>query len=46
VARLPLMMRRKRQATTRFGVRETPDWRAHAANLESEMLRRCIEHPD
>ncbi|MEH2493553.1 hypothetical protein V1294_000032 [Bradyrhizobium sp. AZCC 1678] len=24
----------------RFRVRETPDWRAHAANLESEMLRR------
>jgi hypothetical protein len=21
-------------------VRETPDWRNHAANLESEMLRR------
>jgi hypothetical protein len=24
----------------RFRVRETPDWRRHAANLESEMLRR------
>ena len=24
----------------RFGIRETPDWRVHAANLESEMLRR------
>lgn len=24
----------------RFQVRETPDWRNHAANLESEMLRR------
>ena len=24
----------------RFCVRETPDWRANAANLESEMLRR------
>ena len=22
----------------RFGVRETPDWRNHAANLESEMI--------
>jgi len=25
---------------TRFRVRETPDWRRHAAGLESEMLRR------
>jgi hypothetical protein len=25
---------------TRFRVRETPDWREHAAALESEMLRR------
>jgi hypothetical protein len=24
----------------RFRVRDTPGWRAHAANLESEMLRR------
>jgi hypothetical protein len=24
----------------RFGIRETPAWREHAANLESEMLRR------
>jgi hypothetical protein len=24
----------------RFRVRETPDWREHAANLEAEMLRR------
>lgn len=24
----------------RFQVRETPDWREHAANLEAEMLRR------
>ena len=24
----------------RVGIRETPDWRVHAANLESEMLRR------
>lgn len=27
-------------AETRFRVRETPDWRKHAANLEAEMLRR------
>jgi hypothetical protein len=25
---------------TRFRVRETPDWRKHAAALESEMIRR------
>jgi hypothetical protein len=24
----------------RFRVRETPDWKKHAGNLESEMLRR------
>lgn len=24
----------------RFRIRETPAWREHAANLESEMLRR------
>ena len=24
----------------RFRIRETPDWRLHAANLETEMLRR------
>jgi hypothetical protein len=24
----------------RFRIRETPDWREHAANLETEMLRR------
>ena len=24
----------------RFQIRETPEWRTHAANLESEMLRR------
>jgi hypothetical protein len=24
----------------RFRVRETPDWKLHAADLESEMLRR------
>jgi hypothetical protein len=25
---------------TRFRVRETPDWKKHAADLEAEMLRR------
>jgi hypothetical protein len=25
---------------TRFRVRETPDWKRHAADLEAEMLRR------
>jgi hypothetical protein len=25
---------------TRFRVRETPDWQKHAADLETEMLRR------
>ena len=25
---------------TRFRVRETPDWKQHAADLETEMLRR------
>jgi hypothetical protein len=25
---------------TRFRVRETPDWKKHAADLEQEMLRR------
>jgi hypothetical protein len=25
---------------TRFRVRETPDWKRHAASLEAEMLRR------
>ena len=24
----------------RFRLRETPDWRQHAANLEAEMLKR------
>ena len=24
----------------RFRIRETPDWKQHAGNLESEMLRR------
>ena len=31
----------KRQGlAVRFRVRETPDWRKHAADLESEMLKR------
>ncbi len=31
----------KRQGNeTRFRVRETPDWKQHAAELESEMLKR------
>lgn len=25
---------------TRFAVRQTPDWKMHAADLEQEMLRR------
>jgi hypothetical protein len=25
---------------TRFRVRETPDWKKHAANLEAEMIKR------
>jgi hypothetical protein len=25
---------------TRFRVRETPDWKKHAADLEAEMIRR------
>ena len=31
----------KRQGlATRFRVRETPDWKKHAADLESEMVKR------
>jgi hypothetical protein len=31
----------KRQGmTTQFRVRETPDWKKHAADLEAEMLKR------
>jgi hypothetical protein len=25
---------------TRFGVRQTPDWKKHAVDLEQEMLKR------
>jgi len=28
------------EAIIRFRVRETPDWKKHAADLESEMLKR------
>jgi hypothetical protein len=31
---------KRQELETRFRVRETPDWRQHAANLESEMLKR------
>jgi hypothetical protein len=31
---------RRQGMETRFRVRETPEWREHAAALESEMLRR------
>ena len=31
---------KRRELETRFRVRETPDWRKHAADLESEMLKR------
>ena len=30
----------RRGQETRFRVRETPDWRKHAADLEAEMLKR------
>jgi hypothetical protein len=28
--------------TPRFRVRQTPDWRRHAADLEKEMIRRGV----
>jgi hypothetical protein len=31
---------KRQELETRFRVRETPDWRKHAADLESEMLKR------
>jgi len=31
---------KRRELETRFRVRETPDWRKHAADLEAEMLKR------
>jgi hypothetical protein len=27
----------------RFGVRDTPEWKQHAADLEMEMVRRAME---
>ena len=30
----------KQHSEPRFRVRETPDWKKHAANLEAEMLKR------
>lgn len=30
----------KQHAEPRFRVRETPDWKKHAADLEAEMLKR------
>jgi len=30
----------RENAEPRFRVRETPDWKKHAADLEAEMLRR------
>jgi hypothetical protein len=31
---------KRQDQETRFRVRETPDWKKHAADLESEMLKR------
>jgi hypothetical protein len=31
---------KRQELETRFRVRETPDWRKHAADLEAEMLKR------
>jgi hypothetical protein len=31
---------KRQDLETRFRVRETPDWRKHAADLEAEMLKR------
>jgi len=31
---------RQQDQETRFRVRETPDWKKHAAELEAEMIRR------
>jgi hypothetical protein len=31
---------KRQESETKFRVRETPDWRHHAANLEAEMLKR------
>jgi hypothetical protein len=31
---------KRQDMETRFRVRETPEWKLHAANLEAEMLKR------
>jgi hypothetical protein len=31
---------KRQELETRFRVRETPDWRQHAADLEAEMFKR------
>jgi hypothetical protein len=31
---------KRQELETRFRVRETPEWRKHAADLEAEMLKR------
>jgi hypothetical protein len=31
---------KRQESETRFRVRETPEWRHHAAGLEAEMLKR------
>jgi hypothetical protein len=31
---------KRQEQQTRFRIRETPDWRKHAADLEAEMIRR------
>jgi hypothetical protein len=31
---------RRQESETKFRVREAPDWRHHAADLEAEMLKR------
>ena len=31
---------KRQESETKFRVRETPDWRHHAADLETEMLKR------
>jgi hypothetical protein len=33
---------RTQNEDARFRVRETPDWRRHAADLEMEMIRRGV----
>ncbi len=31
---------KRQESETKFRVRETPDWRHHAADLEAEMIKR------